>query len=604
MFHRILLLAFLATALGASGLLRADVEVAVPASFLVDLHLHGSLSEGYATMAHHAEEAVQAGYDGLWWSDHQARASDEHWPLEFPLDNNLRTSGVLPAPSGQPVAVWETVGDPGLLTLGFRSAGAKVGSGYLRVDAEDQGPGSFGWRRASLQVSSVHRGGYRSPLLALPEFRGWARVQGAQGQAGCLLRVTMSGVPDGVTEEGTVRVLELIPGNFTPPPAAPGVERVFLGSAPMQTWLPMSVRPQDWIHRFPGATLDASMLEFEIEFFARAGGRAVIDFDHLELDRTGPTGAALFAAQRQHLEAQPPLPLFQYVGCEVEGPYAQPAALSGSRDHLIALLPALSPPAFDFPPGTPGALGYPATGIAQIQGMGGVAVLAHPFGTRSDGLISMSTPVAASVSSRVRAAGAWGADAIEIGYPVRGRTLAEHVELWDGLSADGVFVTGIGVSDNHDMQPWAARTWQNWASWIVAPSNTRADLIDAVRAGQVFFGDPHRLDPNGSLILDHRSDNYSMGAVVPISPGSEYLRVRVEGAPPGCEVVILRNGSDEVHRRAVTGSGSLDTKKQVPVAPGDWVRAELRDAQDQPIAFTNPVYYVAQGVTPPPWRAP
>jgi hypothetical protein len=48
-----------------------------------------------------------------------------------------------------------------------------------------------------------------------------------------------------------------------------------------------------------------------------------------------------------------------------------------------------------------------------------------------------------------------GADLLEVGYTKRqGVDLAHHVALWDVLSRNAVFLTGVGASDDHFGVNW------------------------------------------------------------------------------------------------------------------------------------------------------
>ena len=568
---------------------------------LVALHVHGSMSEGYGTMTSHLEEALNSGYDGVWFTDHMGRQDTWVYPLEIGLDGNAN-GPILPAPLLTPSCELVLGGQaPSLLTTSYLSASPMVGTEHLQVHVDASVIGSVSYSSATLAFKGRDRV-HRLPLLTLPQFAGWVRLRSLQGDAGFVIRITLSGEPNG-TAEGKNRILELVPPNFTAPPVAPGVVRLPAPPLPIDQWVHLSAEPHQYVSLFPGGTLDMSMLSTEIVFYGRGSGDMVLDLDHLTISRLGPSGAALYAGARSLLDAMPPSPLFTHVGAEIEGPFDQAIMSISSRDHMTALFPGTTPAFFPFTAGTPEALNYPQSGIDLIHQHGGAAILAHIFSaSQSQGFTLRGSP-AQQLADRIYQNAAWGADGIEVGYPHRGRPMEDLVRVWDQLSEDQVYITGIGSSDIHDMMPWVE--WPNrWGTWIVGTDDSSASLIDAVKAGDCFFGDPFRLDPDGLLYIEDSHGGFQMGDVVPVAPGDQDFRVEVIGAAStGGQLVMFINGV-EVDRRLVAGGGSKSYVETQWVSDGDWVRVELRDSQDRPYAMTNPIYFIGAGQTPPSHRAP
>ena len=573
-------------------------------AFLVDLHVHGSLSEGYGSMTNHAQQAAASGYDGLWWTDHMIRLLDTFLPLEVPFEGSLE-SGLLPPPISAPAFAAVVEGeDPGLLDLEFPSGSPAEGQQHLRVDADASNVFGIGRKTARLSFRGYDRS-QRQGLLTEPVIGTWVRYRGHSGEAGFLLRIRLTGTPDGDSREGSNRALEFLPGNFNTAPApSPGTNRIVSRPLPMNQWVYAEVRLGDLIGSAPVLEEDMSIVEVSVDFWARGSGEVSVDLDAFSIGRDGPSGVDAYDAQADWL-AQNPVPgLFQHVGAEIEGPLEQTILTTSSRDHLVALFPTTTPVEMPFPAGSPSAVGYPGTGVQAIQAAGGVAVLSHLFGADQDhnntgSVIPSST--AQVLSDRVVNNAAWGADAIEIGYPRRARWLEDFVDVWDRLSADRVYVTGVAASDNHDLEPWADRR-NRWGTWILAPSPSMPDLVAAVRSGRTFFGDPFRFDPDGSFELREDGFDFVAGNVVPVQSGNQKFRVVLDGGNGGDDVVILKNGV-EVYRKNA-GGGNANFFRNISVQPGDWVRAELRDNQENAYAFTNPVYFIGAGETPPAHRAP
>ena len=595
----------LAAAVLGVGLLRADGGSAAQSTYLMDLHLHGSLSEGFGTMSNHIQQAVVAGYDGLWWSEHMTRQDNGMFPITIPFEGSLE-SALLPPPLSVPMMRMEVDGpDPALLDLAYRSSSPAEGQQHLRVTADAANVSGGGTKFAFLTLNGYDRG-HRQSLLSEPVVSTWIRLRNLQGDAGMAFRFRLSGLPDGSTREGTPRFLEFVPGNFNPPPAAPQTTRIATAPLPVDQWIYARVRLAELIGVVAVLEPDMSLIDAELVFYAGNGGKLTVDLDALTIDREGPAGVDSYAAQAQLLPQLTGSGLFHRVGAEVEGPLDQQIQSVSSRDHLIALFPAVTPVALSFPPGSAAALSYPTSGVQGIQAAGGVAVLAHLFGSEQDhnntGIVIPSS-TADVLADRVVDNEAWGADAMEVGYPRRGRWLEEFVEVWDRLAADRVYVTGVGSSDNHDLEPWVQRR-NRWGSWVVADSSSASDLVKAIRRGRVFFGDPFQFDPDGTFEFREDSYDYWMGDVVPIQSGQEKFRIDLDGAASGDdEVVLLKNGV-EVYRRGVDSSGRADFYKRINVSPGDWVRAELRDPQDKAYVYTNPIYFIGQSSQPPSWRDP
>ncbi len=592
---------FLAAVVLTAGLIRGEAASTSPNAYLTALHVHGSLSEGTSTMLNHVEQAELGGFDGVWFTDHMTRQATWGYPLVVPLDGSLQGSP-LPAPISQSsVQLLQGGANPNILTLSYSSSSPAVGTKNLRVKAKTTAQSGNGYRWSTLEVKGFDRS-QRLSMLAEPELSAWVRLTHLSGTAGFAIRMKLSGVQNG-TEDGELRSLELLPNNFTAPAPQPGVVRLAIQSLPMNQWTQISVKPHQYAALFPGGSMDMSLIEAELIFYSRQGGEVRVDLDHITLARSGLAEASMYQGARAVLDAMPPSPVFTKVGAEVDGPWDQQILSTSSRDHLIALFPGTTPVYYPFNAGTPAALNYPQSGVDLIHQSGGAAILGHIFGAAQNSNTTISTGTMNTLADRVVQNEAWSADGIEIGYPHRGRPIEDFVAVWDDLSDDEVYITGIGSSDQHSMLPWAQ--WNNrWGTWIVAPNDGDQELVDAVKAGDCFFGDPYRLDPDGMLYIEDDSGRYRMGDVVPdITNGREDLRITVAGALNNSTVKVISNGS-VIETRTVGSSGATSFVKKKKMNAGDWVRVELRDNQGRLYAMSNPIYFIHQNATPPAHRAP
>lgn len=584
------LVALLLGALSAAG---ASPASAPRQPFLVDLHLHGSLSEGSATMAHHSAEAERLGYDGLWWSDHMSRQMAGTYLNAVGFEDSLQQQN-----GNWFLSEFQLEEDlPSSCHLEFQHDDPPQGGAYLR--ASHAVPSGAGWSESRLVFQNTQRFHHRS-LISRPVVKLRLRLDSLGGNSVFLVRVRLSSRADGLSPEGVVNTLEYHPGSMHPPAPAPNVQQIPLQGFDPDLWnevvLPVG---QDAVGRFWEGE-DQALTGVELVLLAKRGKQISMDIDDFRIELAGPVDLPVFQAQEQILASRHSTSLFHHVGMEVDGPVQQPVLAISTRDHLIALYPAGIPALIDYR--DPGSLPelYPASGVDAVHAAGGVAILAHIFGALTDSGVKPDAQ-ARQLVLRLLQNQAWGADAIEVGYPFRQRPLADFLFVWDQLSARGIYLTGIGSSDDHDVLPWDLRQ-NRWASLVRSTGSTASELLTAIRGGQVVFGDPTAFAPDGDLLFEQLGGAYSMGDVVPTAGGQQQLHVVVTGAQAGDELVLLRNAA-EVQRLPFTGA-TLDAVLSQEVAAGDWLRLEIRDAADAAFLLSNPIYYIDPQGTPPPDRAP
>lgn len=93
-----------------------------------------------------------------------------------------------------------------------------------------------------------------------------------------------------------------------------------------------------------------------------------------------------------------------------------------------------------------------------------------------------------------------------------------------------------------------------------------------------------------------------MGQAVPVPEGVQELAIEIDGARSGDVLVLLKNGVEQ--NRWTFEGRSLAVTGLVEPQAGDWVRLEVRDTEEQPFLFSNPIYYLAEGQQAPPARRP
>ncbi len=168
----------------------------------------------------------------------------------------------------------------------------------------------------------------------------------------------------------------------------------------------------------------------------------------------------------------------------------------------------------------------------------------------------------------------------------------DHLWVWDCLAQQGLFPVGIGVSDSHggERARWDTAE-NNFVSWIWARSTDKADLLEGLRAGRVFFGDLVLFD--GTLDLS-TTNGWRMGQVVETTRKSVTVELELTGAAPGDRVTLLVNGSplDEVtcSRTGLTHQREVALDATITV-----VRAEVFDSTGRAKVLSNPITFVTAG---------
>jgi predicted metal-dependent phosphoesterase TrpH len=182
---------------------------------------------------------------------------------------------------------------------------------------------------------------------------------------------------------------------------------------------------------------------------------------------------------------------------------------------------------------------------------------------------------------------------IEIGYPHgRACSLDDHLLLWDRLAAEGLFLTGVGCSDNHSNDSnWTEGN--NFATWIFSKDVQEKSLIDGLKSGNVFTGDPVLF--RGGQLAYFVDNVHSMGSAVKTMLGKEHtIRVDISGAVPGSNMRIVSQGrtiwegelTDADGRGSVTAAISVIEMIESP-------RIEVYAPGGRCMLLSNPVYLIS-----------
>jgi hypothetical protein len=571
-------------------------------AYSVQLHLHGSFSEGEGSLDSHAFEARALGCDVLWWSDHDFRITTYQHVSRFgfegwqePLDRNEPWSTQLA----------KYLGD----LKGLRIAALPEGASARLVQA----PVREGRRSLRLSASADPN---RAPLrLAFDAERRLHRRSLATG-----VRLGLALFPEELPEDATLRVevqlsehapragLGLEPrfvryeiGRVAGPPRRRGATYVVPVACEPGRWNELELElTRDAVRGFPESPgEDNALFHLFLELVPGARVATRVSLDDLRIEQRR-AGAPLFARQRELMaevaELHPGLVQLQGVEISYDSRHLNLFCAETPLPDYAAL--AAATPRDPENPAILDGRAFRARVLEWVIGethaRGGLVAYNHPFGVTSEGAGRPRTraeQLAILLTNRAE-----GADLLEVGYRERGgASLDDHLWLWDQAALAGLRLVGTGTSDSHGGpdERWSG-TPNNFVSWVYARSPDARSLIEGLRAGRVFFGDLERFDGTLDLALD---SGERMGATVRSERRAFELELRATGTRRGQSVVLVESG---VRTRTFAVEGADFVARCALALPPHgpaFVRMELHD-EGRPIALSNPLHFVEKDGTP------
>jgi len=591
-----------AAALGALGLAAQDPEEPPTSArgepaWSCQLHLHGSFSEGEGSIDSHSFEARDVHADVLWWSDHDFRIAYHRLPAAFSFDAQMEPVDADPLLSSDPLARHR----PWLFE---RHLDRQAAGGWELVDDHVQGERSMRvWIRGQnrdFERRFVRLGSENSDLsrsLASQVHLKLAVRPGTTGpDAHAVVEVDLSEHPmPPVTPDSSLKqfALRYVIGG---PPFEAYLDRVTYNvhvDAPSGEWSELTLDLTGDAERgFPSiAGRDNSMFRLGFGVEARQGTDFDCLFDDLRIEQAVPP-ERMYAVQRALID-------------QVAAGYPE------LREHQGVEISYVTKHLNEFSVGTE-LLDYEAI-AAELQAAGratpddfadAVLTKAIEAAHARRGLISYNHMFGASwvanpkldkrheTLREVTGLIHRGIDLLEVGYVERGgQRLSDHLWVWDELAAKGLPIVGTGVSDSHGGrdQRWRTGT-NNFISWIYAPSTDKADLIEGLRAGRVFFGDLTVFDGALDILSDR---GFVMGQVVLCDRDEVELTLLVRGAQRNMTLHVIENGQ-QVDSRPIDGPEQRHTMQLAASGPS-FVRTELHTARkDIPKVFTNALHFVRE----------
>ncbi|HEV2370536.1 MAG TPA: hypothetical protein VGS19_00075 [Streptosporangiaceae bacterium] len=583
-----------------------DTAVDGLSGYSMAMHVHSSFSEQSGSMDSQLYQAARNAVDVLWWTEHDSRMLG----MQYCQVVNFTTLNSRPG-KGELVngTLWQWVQRTSGPLAGVSIGGLvshpvspndhnRQGSLQLTAQSLSTQPASYGYYANSqpagwnyrdnltgqtLHVDVLLRPGWREGYLELLINSSYHEATGGRpaGVYSLSYRFVPAGVAGGRSARGNTGVVTI--------PVKPGGRG---------GWYSAALSPADDIAALWPDVDSRDFALWELTLNAVSTGEQVSGyFGYLRFDRT-KTGDAFLAQQLDmaaRLARKYPT-VAQRQGLEV----------SWKLPHMSWFANSVSMP--DYTGITPQA--YPEfmarTVVPHIHSIGGLVSYNHPFGY-SFVMKLHSKPVQDKILKHLAAAmlpaksvpAALGADMLEVGYPNReGVDLAHHIALWDIMSRNGAFLTGLGASDDHWGQNWYG-SLNNWTTSVWAKSTAVPDLLKGLAGGRAWFSSLSGYQGSMDLVADGSA---TMGSVSVSPARSRKLTAFATHLPPSGSLQVVQGVVDYADHANITADrkiiGHYTTADLAPGAvtqtvdtsASSFVRTQILDATGQVVAMSNPIW--------------
>ncbi|HVQ19356.1 MAG TPA: CehA/McbA family metallohydrolase [Actinomycetes bacterium] len=574
--------------------------------FSMAMHIHSSFSEGSGSMDSHLDQAQRNGVKVIWWTDHDFRMSGWKYRKVVHFTSLTQESG-----DGAP---WEwinrtsgplaAVSDGGIVQSPA-SPNDTVANGSLWVQAKSTStsPATLGFYAESHPAGwNYHNNIYRQVLSLDVLPTSVSSTAYLELSISTSLHPATNGRP-----AGKYVLSYRVGGPGTPGSrVANGLTGIVTVAAPSNQWTTLQLTPSDdiaalWPDMNAGDFACNSITLNAVSTGATASGY----FDYLRFQRPFSSGdlpiqlqdsirqgyATKYpgVTQRRALEMGQFLPHINWFGGDLTLPDYAGVTASTQLDFMRQQ-------------------------IQHVHAAGGLASYNHPYGYTAIGLLSKSTQDAnrASLAAQMLGNNAIGCDIVEVGYKSRaGMDLAHHVQLWDVLSRNGMFLTGNGVTDDHAGSNWAG-LGNNWVTSAWAKNRSEAKLLHALKAGRAWTASLTGFKGRLDLLADGLCP---MGSVSVSSVNQRQLKVTASRVPSNGSVRVIRGEVDyagaasptpnnsviATHAAADFATGSIN--EQIDTSTSCFVRTEVLNGSGATVAVSNPVWLLREAPPRPIPRA-
>lgn len=501
------------------------------------MHLHGSFSEGTASMAAHLDQARRVGVDVLFWTDHDFRVSAQGYRRRLALDGWESTEdGVR--------LTWRRRVEGTLRTADVRFAGGAgtltaAGAGTLWLDAEAWNSTYSGSLADTTLTVGLEPGGLGPDGYVVVQL-DLSHHPASGGRAAGRYRLTYRiGLPAG-------RRARVRDGEVDVPAAATVVLRPVEDSGAL--W-PDLVAADNALHRL------------RVGLAVRGTATATVRGVDLTRARRGDSLALVRDVMARYAERYPDRR--QYAGLEV----SLVRHLNWFGGELVM------PDYGDRAPVKDDSVPAAAAMVERIHRHGGLASYNHPLGG--------SVPATAEHMVATRAL---GADLLEVAYAGQS-TVEGMLHVLDACARNHVFITGTGVSDDHAGTDWYGNPKSNWITRVWADSADLPDLLSALSAGRAWSYRPDGWD--GTL----RTTAGGVEADGAVATGRQAVTVTATDLPKDGVLEVVTGRADRGGPRpAVDTVTARGGRHSVDLDPGRYVRAVVRDAAGRIVGVGNPLW--------------
>ncbi|MFL6238615.1 MAG: hypothetical protein ACJ735_03845 [Actinomycetes bacterium] len=567
------------------------------------MHIHASFSESTGSMASQLECARRAGVNVVWFTEHDWRMSahDYRTQVHFNSLTGEKEFGKQWAWKPQKFGALADYGG-GLVTSPVSPNDPSTVTGALHVYAQSQSVSQASYLYFAYADSSRHnqRTNLNGTTITLDVLVGAAAAQGYPE-----LRIQLSNHPASGGRTAGQYVLSYRFG-VDGVPYTQGLLGVIPVSVPPGDWTTVALTPtSDISSLWPDLIAeDNSLVNLWLGVTSSAGVMGEGWFDWLRFDRSQVSGNQPLDTQASILARLGPMypELLAYAAQEVS---FHPEHLNwyGGEQYLhpynsktdASVVQKDSPQFTQF--------------LAQeMMQLGGTVSINHPFGASDEqiGNIGDTARARRNLATKYLTWDAFGVDLLEVAYQQRGGAgMADHVGLWDTLSRNGLWLTGTGVSDNHNglsHNGWLDDT-NRFTTSAWASASDPDTLLATLRTGRAFCAEIGA----GVSAVDLTVDGIAMGSVS-VRPDltTRTAQLTVGGLPADGSVQLVQGIVDYAGVNdpepltnvvKVLGAADFDSglaSVDIDSSVSSYVRLNVLNSSGRCVALSNPLWILAE----------
>jgi hypothetical protein len=549
--------------------------------YSAQMHLHGSMSEGAGSMRGANQRGLEAGVDVLWWTDHDWRMSYHTYidGCNFEMDSLETKIDTVLSGDDRAVGFYLTpVSGNGDLThenVAISADRAVQGTRALKMNVA---AASNDFEQCYYQYDVDRRRAKRSLASNVQLHFAVYPENDEREDVRICVRVKLSTQPPDLD---IVELRYVMTSQDSATVAGWNTEDV--------KYVPLTYIPRQWNEFDVNLTADAEQyglggidnsLQFVLFGVELQSALTTVYFDDYRITHELEGPELLARARQMAQEYTQEFGTLNYIGQEL----SYQAHLNTWGDWV---------PMIDYD------VNYDGLNAAEtanfVHANNSICSLNHIFKTTGSMLTTDPVEIREMEDQKIQTLinnRVYGADILEVGYPVRGLSITSFLRVWDALSAAGIYVTGNGISDTHTngTNGWLGKN--NFVTLIHAETSGQQDLLTGLQRGHAYFGDPHIFKGTFSVTT---ADGHVQGQVVETGKPAHTIVTQIDGLQTGMQVKLLQNGV-ELWSEIADGS-VLSRQTEIVTDNKTFVRVEVWGIDDRPLVFSNPIYFVREGAT-------